>query len=160
MLFVGIDIAKKKHQIAIINHKGKIFEDSLVINNDRADFEYLNSLLEDLMKENGEVCKIALERTGHYSDALFYYLKHEKGYLLKAYNPLIIKEFSKSQSLRKTKTDKTDALLIAHKLRSDLNDDKDYYDFDDDYYLKLKNTIKTVRFYKQLIKETDKEIKE
>lgn len=35
------------------------------------------------------------------------------------YNPLIIKEFAKSQSLRKTKTDVKDALLIARKLRSD-----------------------------------------
>lgn len=139
MIFVGIDIAKVKHQIAIINHKGKIFEDNLIIKNDRNGFEYLHSLLEDIMKENNDICRIALEPTGHYSDALFYYLKHEKEYPIKAYNPLIIKEFSRSQSLRKTKTDKTDALLIAHKLRSDLNEDMDYYGFDGTYYQKLKS---------------------
>lgn len=139
MLFIGIDIAKKKHQIAIINHNGKVFEDNLVINNNREEFDYFHSFLEKLMKENNEHCKIALERTGHYSDALFYYLKQKKGYIVKSYNPLIIKEFSKSQSLRKTKTDKNDALIIAHKLRSDISDGKELYDFDDDYYLKLKS---------------------
>ncbi|MDR0299414.1 MAG: IS110 family transposase, partial [Streptococcaceae bacterium] len=35
------------------------------------------------------------------------------------YNPLLIKEFVKSQTLRKTKTDKKDALTMARKLRSD-----------------------------------------
>lgn len=32
------------------------------------------------------------------------------------FNPLLVKEFSKSLSLRKTKTDKVDAMTIAQKL--------------------------------------------
>ncbi len=90
------------------------------------------------MENEGVSCRIALEHTGHYSDAIYFYLKHEKNYHVKAYNPLIIKEFSKSQSLRKTKTDKLDALLIVHKLRSDLNEYRFQYDFEDSYYSKLK----------------------
>src|SRR5699024_1977898 len=36
-------------------------------------------------------------------------------YIVHTYNPLLIKEFAKSTSLRKTKTDKKDALTIAYK---------------------------------------------
>ncbi|HSH24450.1 MAG TPA: IS110 family transposase [Massilibacterium sp.] len=139
MIFVGIDIAKMKHQVAIIDIDGKVLKDNLIISNKRKDFEYLHSILDDLVKVEGDSCEIALERTGHYSDAIFNYLKHEKNYHVKAYNPLIIKEFSKSQSLRKTKTDKTDALLIAKKLRSDSNVEKNQYNFDDSYYSRLKS---------------------
>lgn len=38
-----------------------------------------------------------------------------KRYMVHMYNPLLIKEFAKSTSLRKTKTDKRDALTIAYK---------------------------------------------
>lgn len=58
---------------------------------------------------------IELESTGHYNYNLVAFLR-KLGF---HYNPLIIKEFAKSQSLRKTKMDVKDALLIARKLRSD-----------------------------------------
>nr|WP_261987974.1 IS110 family transposase [Streptococcus dysgalactiae] len=62
---------------------------------------------------------MALESTGHYNYNIVAFLR-ELGYTVFAYNPFIIKQFAKSQSLRKTKTDKKDALLIARKLRSDV----------------------------------------
>ena len=61
---------------------------------------------------------IALESTGHYNYNLIAFLR-KLGYTVFHYNPLIIKEFAKSQFLRKTKMDVKDALLIARKLRSD-----------------------------------------
>ncbi|MFR6668226.1 MULTISPECIES: IS110 family transposase [Enterococcus] len=40
------------------------------------------------------------------------------GYPTFSNNPFLIKEFAKSQSLRKTKTDKKDAMTIVRKLRT------------------------------------------
>ncbi|HET0022165.1 TPA: transposase, partial [Streptococcus pneumoniae] len=65
-------------------------------------------------------CLIALEDTGHYAFNLLNFL-HEQGYKVYTYNPLLIKKFAKSLSLRKTKTDKKDAHGIALKLLSDPN---------------------------------------
>ncbi|WP_341784610.1 transposase [Lactococcus garvieae] len=41
------------------------------------------------------------------------------GYTVFTYKPLLIKEYVKSQTLRKSKTDKKDALVIARKLLTD-----------------------------------------
>ena len=71
--------------------------------------------------------QIALESTGHYNYNIVVFLR-ELGYNVFAYNPFIIKQFAKSQSLRKTKTDRKDALLIARKLRSDVT--PEYYQTD------------------------------
>ena len=61
-----------------------------------------------------------MEDTGHYALNLLTFL-HQKNYQIYTYNPLLIKEFTKSLSLRKTKTDKKDARTIALKLLSDPN---------------------------------------
>lgn len=72
----------------------------------------------NLQKTTGESIQIALEDTGHYCFNLLRFLRTQ-GYPTFSYNPLLIKEFAKHQSLRKTKTDKKDALTIARKLRED-----------------------------------------
>lgn len=38
-----------------------------------------------------------------------------------SYNPYLIKEYAKNQSLQKTKTDKKDTMTIARKIRTDLD---------------------------------------
>ncbi len=59
-------------------------------------------------------------RYGTYALNLLSFL-HEKAYQVYTCNPLLIKEFTKSLSLRKTKTDKKDARVIALKLVTDPN---------------------------------------
>ena len=114
MLFVGIDVAKHKHDIAILDDSGAILKAHLRIKNNREGFKLLDQTLEKLCRALTEETFIAMEDTGIYSLNLFRFLC-SKRYMVHTYNPLLIKEFAKSTSLRKTKTDKRDALTIAYK---------------------------------------------
>lgn len=114
MLYVGIDVAKNKHDVTVLNEQGKVVLKPLTFSNNRAGFELLDNTLKQLNQDT----LIALEDTGHYAFNLLNFL-HEQDYMVYTYNPLLIKEFAKSLSLRKTKTDKKDARVIALKLLSD-----------------------------------------
>ncbi|APM39734.1 IS110 family transposase [Clostridium kluyveri] len=124
MIYIGIDIAKNKHDCCIIDSDGVVYNDSLRISNSRQGFELLySSILSILPDKDISNVKIGLESTGHYSTNLQNFL-YAKGFKLSILNPLATNLFRKAQSLRKTKTDKTDALVIAKMLFSD--DTKSY----------------------------------
>lgn len=124
MIFIGIDVAKDKHDCCIIDSDGVIINDSLRISNSREGFELLySSILSVLPNKDISNVKIGLESTGHYSTNLQNFL-YAKGFSLSLLNPLATNLFRKAQTLRKTKTDKTDALVIAKMLFSD--DTKSY----------------------------------
>lgn len=124
MIFVGIDVAKNKHDCCIVSSDGTILDDSLRISNSKEGFEFLySSILSFLPSEDISNVKIGLESTGHYSNNIQSYL-YAKGFKLSIFNPLATNLFRKAQTLRKTKTDKTDALVIAKMLFSD--DTKSY----------------------------------
>lgn len=118
MIYVGIDVAKQKHQIAILNDGGEIYRDNSVIQNNYLGFQKLHEILSHIQTETAQECQVALEDTGHYSLPLLQFLRKNR-YLTYCYNPILIKEFSKVHTLRKTKTDKIDALMIAKKLMVD-----------------------------------------
>lgn len=122
MLYIGIDIAKNKHDLACINENGEIMIANFKFANSYQGFVQLMLRLEQLSPLTQDI-QIALESTGHYNYNIVTFLR-ELGYNVFTYNPLIIKEFAKSQSLRKTKTDRKDALLIARKLRSDVTPER------------------------------------
>ncbi|HEM3612755.1 TPA: IS110 family transposase [Streptococcus suis] len=117
MLYVGIDIAKNKHDLACISDTGHILIKHFRFTNSHHGVSELKARLNQLSPITTDIL-IALESTGHYNYNLVSFLRN-LGYAVFTYNPLIIKEFAKSQSLRKTKTDVKDALLIARKLQSD-----------------------------------------
>ncbi len=124
MIYIGIDVAKDKHDCCIVDSDGVIINDSLRISNSRKGFELLySSILSALPDKDISNVKIGLESTGHYSTNLQNYL-YAKGLKLSILNPLATNLFRKAQTLRKTKTDKTDALVIAKMLFSD--DTKSY----------------------------------
>ncbi|CJM99476.1 transposase [Streptococcus pneumoniae] len=123
MLYVGIDVAKNKHDVTALNVPGKTVLKPLTFSNNKAGFELLDLSLRQLNQD----CLIALENTGHYAFNLLNFL-HEQGYKVYTYNPLLIKKFAKSLSLRKTKTDKKDAHGIALKLLSDPNREQFQHD--------------------------------
>lgn len=124
MIFVGIDVAKNKHDCCSVSSDGTILDDSLRISNSKEGFEFLySSILSFLPSEDISNVKIGLESTGHYSNNIQSYL-YAKGFKLSIFNPLATNLFRKAQTLRKTKTDKTDALVIAKMLFSD--DTKSY----------------------------------
>lgn len=111
MIYVGIDVAKDKHDCHIMRDDGEVVLDNCTIENSREGFAKLHALISSARKRKEEV-KIGLEHTGHYSENLLQYLKGQ-GYVVVALNPLKVNLYRKSKSLRSTKTDKSDARYIA-----------------------------------------------
>lgn len=119
MLYVGIDIAKNKHDCCIIDSDGVIFTDSLRIENTKEGFDLLvDSIYSALPSKDISNVKIGLESTGHYSTNITNFL-FSKGFQVVTLNPLAASLFRKAHTLRKTKTDKTDAKVIASMLFTD-----------------------------------------
>jgi len=119
MVYVGIDVAKSKHDCCIIDSDGVIVSDSLRIPNSKVGFEILYSTIINALKSKDFYnVKIGLESTGHYSTNITNYL-YSKGFQVTVLNPLATNAFRKAGTLRKTKTDKTDAKVIASMLFTD-----------------------------------------
>ncbi len=112
--YIGIDISKYKHDFCIISNTGEIIVENSSFENNKKGFQ---ELLEKLKPYNKTNVRIAFEATGHYSMNLELYLI-DKEYSFMKINPLLIKEFLKTRSLRRTKTDKADAFNIAQYLMS------------------------------------------
>lgn len=104
MLYVGIDMAKNKHDLACISDIGQVLMKHFRFANSHHGFSELKDKLYQLSPITTDI-HIALESTGHYNYNLSTFLRN-LGYTVFHYNP-------------QTKTDIKDALLIARKLRSD-----------------------------------------
>jgi transposase len=118
MLYVGIDVAKNKHECFMMDSDGVVHADGFSFANTRDGFD---GLLAEIRKAqprpDGSNTRIGLEATGHYSANLLRFLceKELNPVLL---NPMSANSYRKAMTLRKTKTDKTDARLIATMLIS------------------------------------------
>ena len=119
MIYVGIDVAKDKHDCFITNSDGEVLSRAFTIPNNREGFETLFRKIEAVSEDLGKV-KVGLEATGHYSYNLLGFLL-DKGLTTYVINPLHTNLYRKSLSLRKTKTDKVDAHTIASMIMSDVN---------------------------------------
>ena len=119
MIYVGIDVARDKHDCFITNSDGEVLFKAFTISNNREGFETLfqriKSVADDLTK-----VKVGLEATGHYSYNLLGFLL-DNGLPTFVINPLHTNLYRKSLSLRRTKTDKVDAHTIASMIMSDVN---------------------------------------
>lgn len=111
--FVGIDIAKFKHDCFIMNENGEVIRESFSFDNNRLGFEELLNVLKPLKPQ----VKIGFESTGHYATNLKMFLE-EKGFSYMELQPLLVKRFIQATTLRRTKTDKVDASLISLYLSS------------------------------------------
>lgn len=124
MIYVGIDVAKHKHDCIIIDSFGEILEDVFQIENNLEGFNLLKSKILDNLEDNDfKKLKVGLESTGHYSNNIINFLR-KNSFHITIFNPLSTNLYRKAFSLRKTKTDKIDALHIATMLFSD--DSKPY----------------------------------
>ena len=119
MIYVGIDVAKDKHDCFITNSDGEILFKSFTISNNREGFETLFQRIKSVSDDLAKV-KVGLEATGHYSYNLLGFLL-DNGLPTFVINPLHTNLYRKSLSLRKTKTDKVDAHTIASMIMSDVN---------------------------------------
>ncbi len=119
MIYVGIDVAKDKHDCFITNSDGEVLFQVFTIQNNRDGFDDLFAKILSISSDLSNI-KVGLEATGHYSYNLLGYLIN-KGLPTFVINPLHTNLYRKSLSLRKTKTDKVDARTIAMMLMSDVN---------------------------------------
>lgn len=119
MIYVGIDVAKDKHDCFITNSDGEVLFKAFTIANNLNGFNDLYQKIESVMEDITKV-KVGLEATGHYSYNLLGYLI-DKGLAAYVINPLHTNLYRKSLSLRQTKTDKIDSHTIASMLMSNVN---------------------------------------
>lgn len=116
MIYVGIDVAKDKHDCYICDSDGVELFSPFVIRNNLEGFNKLFKCIQAVSDDMSDI-KVGLEATGHYScNILGYLLSH--GLLISLINPLHTNLFRKSLSLRQTKTDKVDARTICMMLSS------------------------------------------
>ena len=120
MIVVGIDVSKDKHDCFIINSEGEVLADVFTISNSKEGFEALLQAINACKGVDGDKIKVGLEATGHYSYNILGFLL-DKGLPTYVINPLHTNLYRKSQSLRKTKTDRVDARTIASMLMSDVD---------------------------------------
>lgn len=103
--YVGIDVSKATLDVTLLR-QGR--SDACQVANTR---QGLNQLHHWLKKRHAQGAHVCLEATGIYSVEVAQFL-HERGYTVSVVNPQRIKGFADSQ-LRRSKTDKLDAALIA-----------------------------------------------
>lgn len=111
MKYVGIDIAKHNHVVAVREADGAPKGKAVAFSNDEAGFKALVDRLAELEVDRDD-CVVAMESTGHYWIALWSFLT-DHGWPVAVVNPVLTDAFRKVDSLRKTKTDSIDAFLIA-----------------------------------------------
>jgi transposase len=149
MYFVGIDISKFKHDCAIIDEIGDVVTPSWSFTNDCEGFSSLKKVLQNL----GDEIKIGLEATGHYGHNLKLFLENNS-FSFMEFNPLLINRFVRSKSLRKTKTDSIDALMIAQYLMT-----VEYKPYPPSFYT-LEKLKSLTRFRDSLIRQRSKQLVE
>lgn len=118
MIYIGIDVSSHKHDYCILDDQGHSLYRS-TIPNTRAGFEQLITTIEEQTDQLDKV-EIGLEATGHYGAHLKAFL-HQKGLKFYELNPLAVNYYRHDASIRKAKTDKIDAKLIAEYVRSKPN---------------------------------------
>jgi transposase len=111
MFYCGIDVAKRKHAVAILDERGQSQKPVFTIENTHAGLDFL---VEELKRLEGGAF-VGLEATGHYWLSLYDMLTRQ-GYAVVVINPLQIAAYRKS-GVRKVKNDRTDAVWIADFLR-------------------------------------------
>ena len=113
--FVGIDVAKYKHDFTIITGEGEIIQSPTTFSNNEAGFK---ELLDSLSKlDHSQEIKIGLESTGHYHKNLVKFLEDNK-YQVSVLNAYLVHKFIETRTLRKQKNDKLDCRWIAEYLQS------------------------------------------
>lgn len=111
MIYLGIDIAKNLHVAAAISSDGEIIFEPFEFSNDYDGFSKLLSVVHVFQKDD---LIIGLESTAHYGNNLVVFL-FNRGFNIAVINP-IQTSIMRKYNIRKTKTDKIDALLVAKTL--------------------------------------------
>ena len=104
---VGIDVSKGKSTVAVLRPFGEIVVSPFDVFHNPKELGELVTLLKSL---DGET-KVVMEYTGNYYLPIAQFLQ-KNGVFVSVINPLLLRNYG-SQSIRKGKTDKKDALKLA-----------------------------------------------
>jgi len=115
LYYAGIDIAKRSHEVCLTNGRGEILGG--------ASFNITNTLsgVQKLLKTfdahqlTPDNCHVGMEATGHYWQVLYTWLT-TAGYDVKVINPIVTNAYRR-MNVRKAKTDRIDAELVAKAIR-------------------------------------------
>ena len=99
MFIVGIDVAKRSHEVSIITSEGQTVQRAFSISNNCTGYNCLMEIV------------FAMESTAHYWLALYTHL-HKDGYPVVVLNP-IQTDAMREMFIRKTKTDAKDSLFSS-----------------------------------------------
>jgi transposase len=118
-IIVGIDIAKDEHWARITDNRGMELSKPIKINNIIEGFENLFEKVAKLkQKYEAEKVIVGMEPSGHYWRALGWNLKlHESAPVFVGVNPYHVKQSRELDDNSQTKSDKKDALTIAHLIK-------------------------------------------
>jgi transposase len=115
-IFVGIDISKIKFDVCIKDEMGQKLMKARTYRQKKQDMDRLINDIKSLSVDTKPL--IAMEATGVYHRNLLHYLI-DKGYHVRLYNPIETYAL-RQRRIRKTKTDKIDAEVIADAVKLDL----------------------------------------
>ena len=111
MIFIGIDVASKKHDVIIVSQLGEVLSSPFTIENSIDGFKKLHTEISSHMEHN-DCIHIGLEETGIYSSNIRDFLC-SLGFNVYMINPILTHHSRMAHSLRNTKTDKLDCLAIC-----------------------------------------------
>ena len=110
-LYYGIDVASEKHNCCIIDQKEHVLHE-FSFSNDQYGFSQLLHYLNHPSIPDGVKKHIGLEATGVYGGKLTAFLRRNE-FEVATFNPWTVKKQLTATTLRKTKTDKSDARFLA-----------------------------------------------
>ena len=118
-IIVGVDVAKKEHWARITDYRGVDLTKPVKVQNSMDGFERLMVKLEKIRINTGcDKVIIGMEPSGHYWKTLGWYLfLHQSNPILVGVNPYHTKQAKELDDNSQTKSDKKDALTIAHLVR-------------------------------------------
>ena len=121
MIYVGIDVAKDKHDCCILDQDEHVLHPVFTFSNNKSGMQQMLDAIDSTALSQGHTrsdISVGLEATGHYSYNLPKALADHNltTYLI---NPLHTNLYRKGMSLRKTKTDRVDSTAIATMLIHD-----------------------------------------
>jgi transposase len=106
---IGIDVAKYTHVFAVMSSDGEVLVEPTSFENNIQGFSSFFKAVEDFKSLDHIV---SMESTGHYHENLLTKLV-QYNFNCALINPIITDKYRQTKSLRKTKTDKIDSLMLC-----------------------------------------------
>lgn len=118
MLIVGVDVAKKTHWAQITDSRGITLCKPVRVENSDAGFKLLTNKINELLStHNLAQAIIGFEPSGIYWRTIAWYFFDNEKISIVGVNPYHVKQLKELEDNAQTKSDRKDALVIAHLIR-------------------------------------------